>query len=1039
MADKYDYAQVEPEMIKFWEENNTYQSIKDKNKGKKKFYFLDGPPYTSGKVHLGTAWNKSLKDMVLRYKRMNNLDVWDRAGYDMHGLPTEHATEKKLKLNGKEEIKKYGVDKFIKECKDLCITNMKIMNKDFQRLGVWMDFENAYQSITPSFIDGEWWLIKQAHEKKRLYRGLRTMTWCKDCATALAKHELEYEEVTDTSVFVKFHVKDNEYLIIWTTTPWTIPFNMAIMVNPDLDYVKAQVDDEVWILSKALGAMVVQSVANKTYKELECFKGSKLEGLKYEHFFEKDMKFKDLEAKNPEKVHSVILSKEYVDTTAGTGLVHCAPGCGPEDYEMGIKNGIPPFNVLDPKGVYPKTAGQFANLTAKKDDQKFIEAIEKAGHLIATSDVEHDYAHCWRCHNGVIYRTTKQWFFKVEDIKEKLIKENDKIGWVPKTAYNAFNSWLENLRDNSISKQRFWGTPIPIWVNEKDETDYIVVGSIKELETLSNQKVEDPHIPLIDNITIEKDNKIYRRVPDILDVWVDAGTTSWNCLDFPHNKQLKDDLFPADFILEGRDQIRGWFNLLHVASMVSMEKPSFKKVYMHGFVQDSKGRKMSKSQGNYILPEEVISKHGADTFRYYFIGGANPGLDINYNPEDLELKHKNLHILWNVSNFVIDFFKNNNLTYKETKPKDIEEKYMLSYLNSKIKKITEAYEAYHINEVPWLIESLYFELSRGYIQLIRDKAVQGTQEQKEDIAYVLSTSLLNILKMAAPVLPFITEKIYQNIKHIYNLNEQSIHEQDWPKPTPTLINTSLETDMQNANAVIQGILSAREKAQLGVRWPAKEAIVETRNKDLSKSINSLKNIILKQTNLKEITTTEKLKEVTVTFKPDYGKLAKVAKDKTQQVAEMLIEDQESVVKNLQDNSKHTITIDKTTINITKDLLTFENETPEHLQAAEFKEGYVYLDTTRTKELEAEGFAREVTRRVQSARKDAGLQRSDSIELVIKLPEDLLKEITPFEKQIRAITGSEGLMLDTNSPEKRYINTSKEKIKGKEIELFFNKL
>lgn len=1000
MVERYDPIKIEKEILEFWKENSTYERIKNKNKelnqdssldkssqgksrGKGNYYFLDGPPYTSGKVHLGTAWNKALKDAILRYKRMQGFDVWDRAGYDMHGLPTEHATEKKLNLDGKEDIKKFGVGKFIEECKKLCISNMKIMNDDFTRLGVWMDFENAYQSITNNFIDGEWWLIKKAHENKRLYRGLRTMTWCKDCATALAKHELEYENVEDVSIFVKFKVKGtkNEYLIIWTTTPWTIPFNIAVMVNPELDYVKAQVDDEVWILSDALGPMVVRAVAEKEYKELEKFKGMKLEGLKYEHFFDKDMHYADIECKNPDGVHTVIMSSEYVDTSAGTGLVHCAPGCGPEDYEVGYRNGLPAFNTLDEKGVFPKSTGRFAGLTAKKDDQKFIDFMEEQGVLIATSDVEHDYAHCWRCHNPVVFRTTKQWFFKVEDIKQDMIKENNKIKWVPQTAYNAFNSWLENLRDNSISKQRYWGTPLPIWMNEKDEEDYLVIGSIKELEELSGNKVEDPHIPKIDDITISKNGKKYVRVPDILDVWVDAGTVSWNCLDYPHKTDIFDKLFPADFILEGKDQIRGWFNLLHVASMISMRRPSFKAVYMHGFVQDSQGRKMSKSAGNYILPQEVVEKYGADTFRYYTIGGANPGIDLNYNPEDVELKHKNLHVLWNLHNFMIDFFRNNNIKYGELKldigSLDVEERYMLSVLNNKIKQATEAFEGYRINEVPLIVEELFIALSRGYIQLIREKAIQGTETQKNNIAYVMAESMLAILKMFAPIAPFKTEKIFQDVKHLFNLDSHSVHDCEWPGYDDKMIDDNLEKDINNVNAVIQGILYAREKAQLGVRWPVKEVTVASRKKETIKSVESLKEIVLRQTNVKAISTVEEAEK-------DKGKIK-----------------------------------------------------PEE-QAAEFRDGMIYLDKTRTQELEAEGFTREIIRRVQSLRKQEGMQRNEQIELFLQVPSDLVEGMAEFEKQVKLVTGAVGIMLDSNGPDKEYSAKAKAKIKGKEIEIYFNK-
>ena len=657
---KYDFKFVEPEMLNFWKENDIYKKAKEKNKGKQKFYFLDGPPYTSGKVHIGTAWNKSLKDMILRYKRMNGLDAWDRAGYDMHGLPTAHAVEKKLGLKGKDDILKLGVDKFIAACKKLCVDNMELMNKDFTKLGVWMDFENAYQSITKEFMESEWWLIKKAHDKGRLYEGLRTMTWCPDCATAIAKHELEYQTVSDDSIFLKFKVKgkENEYLVIWTTTPWTIPYNLGVMVNPEEDYVKAKVGDEVWIVAAKLAGVFIQGVADKKYSVLEEMKGEALEGLEYEHPLNDELKqvYTEIKLKSS-KIFTIVLSKAYVDTTAGSGLVHMAPGCGPEDYEIGHKNGIPPFNNLDEKGVFPKEMGPFAGWIAKKDDKKFIEFLRKKGSLIESTKVEHEYAHCQRCHNPVIFRTTKQWFFKVEDLKEKMVKANEGIKWVPQAAFNAFDSWLKNLRDNSITKQRFWGTPLPVWRCEECKK-YDVIGSAKELEKLSGKKPEDLHKPWIDQITIPCEcGKEKKRIPDIIDVWVDAGTVSWNCLDYPGREDLFKELFPADFILEGKDQIRGWFNLLMVASMLAFDKPPFKSVYMHGFVQDAQGRKMSKSLGNYILPEEVVKEYGVDTLRYYMISGANPGIDINYNFDDVKLKHKNMFVFWNLHNFLIDMAK----------------------------------------------------------------------------------------------------------------------------------------------------------------------------------------------------------------------------------------------------------------------------------------------------------------------------------------------------------------------------------------------
>lgn len=945
----YDPLKLEPEILEFWRIKDIHKKANLKNKRGKDFYFLDGPPYTSGKVHIGTAWNKSLKDCILRYKRMNGLKVWDRAGYDMHGLPTENAVQKKFKLKYKEDIEKLGVAKFVEECKKFSIDNMNSMNEDFTRLGVWMDFENAYQSIKDEFIEGVWWLVKKAHKNGRLYEGEKTMPWCASCATALAKHELEYQTVTDESIFLKFKLKnkENEYLIVWTTTPWTIPFNLAVMVNPEVDYVRAQVDDEVWIIARKLSNLMISSI-DKKFKIIEDLKGEALEGLKYNHpLFHEIPDFKEMEKKYP-KLHSVILSKEYVDDSSGSGLVHCAPGCGPEDYEVGHREKLPPYNELNEEGVFKKTMGKFSGWIAKKDDKKFIEELKRVKAVIAVNPVDHEYAHCWRCHEPVVYRTTVQWFFRIEDIKEKMKELNNNIYWVPNWAgTRTFHSWLDNLRDNSITKQRYWGTPLPVWKCSHCNR-YDVIGSVKDLEKLSGQKPKDLHKPLIDEITIPcKCGKVKKRIPDVLDVWVDAGTVSWSCLDFPQRKDLFKKMYPADFILEGKDQIRGWFNILLIDSMVAMDNHSYKSVYMHGFVQDSLGRKMSKSLANYIVPEEVISKHGADTLRYYMIGGTSAGTDINYNFEDMELKRRNINVLWNLHKYLIDYSK--GLKIKKKLPKlDVEEKYILSKLHSTIKQSTELYEGYYLNDIPWVVENLFLELSRTYVQFVRDKASVGSKKDKEMVVSVLYDILLNSLKLFAPIAPFVTEKIYQNLKNEFKLKEESIHLCEWPKYDEKLINEKLENEIKIAQDIIKEILAQRDKAQLGVRWPLPNAVITT-DDSIEKEVQD---IIKQQTNIKKI---------------------------------------------------------------------------------EFHKGAfkVELDTKLTPKLEREGFAREVTRRIQNLRKKMNLKKEDEIELVIN-SEVSLKE---FEKEIRNKVGAKKILYNHSS----FDNQIKEIIKNKSFEISFKKL
>ncbi|MCH8329085.1 MAG: isoleucine--tRNA ligase, partial [Nanoarchaeota archaeon] len=884
----------------------------------------------------------------------------------------------------------------------------------------------------------------KAHENKRLYEGEKTMHWCSKCATSLAKHELEYKNVKDSSIFVKFPIKNkkDEYLIVWTTTPWTIPFNLGVMANPNLDYIKAKVGDEIWIVAKALSAPLISSLLNKQFSVLEEFKGKKLLGLKYTHPFEDDFpKLKELSEKN-ENVHTVVLSEEYVDTTAGSGLVHMAPGCGPEDYEVGHKNNIPPFNTLTENGVFDENSGIFSGLTAKKDDKKITEEIKKKGFLLAETEVEHDYAHCWRCKNPVIYRTTTQWFFKIEDLKERMRKLNKDIKWIPDFAGSKnFDNWLENLRDNGITRQRYWGTPLPVW-KCKQCKDFVVVGSIDELKKLAGKIPEDLHKPWIDSVKIKCNcGSEKERIPDILDVWIDAGSASWNCLDFPRRKDLFEKLYPADFILEGVDQIRGWFNLLFVASMVAMNNPSFKAVYMHGFINDAKGRKMSKSLGNYILPHEVIDKYGADTLRYYMISSANPGIDLNYNFDDMKVKYRHLTVLWNLHNYLIDLANNANTNPHDLKIRkdrfSIEENYIFSKLNSTIRKATKLFDDYKLNEIPLLIEDLFLKLSRTYIQLTRDKS---SGDEKKVVLYTVYNVFMESLKMFAPIAPFITEKIYQNLKKQFNLNEESIHFYSWPKYDEKFINKELELEMDNIGDVIQAILALREKLQLGVRWPLQGAVIVTKDEKTIKAVETLKEIIKKQTNIKELDVQQSLPGITQIIKADYSKLGPdFGKRAPQIIAKLISESPETILSHLEKEGKYTIKLDKEKVNIVKEHLIVTRKVPAPYIEGAFKNGFVYLNKDVDEDLEAEGYTRELMRRVQELRKKSGLQKQDRISLFIKTDEELMNTLNTFHSIIKERVGASTLKISNLKPSKKHKFTSKETVRDKKFELFLDRV
>ncbi|MCH7568813.1 MAG: isoleucine--tRNA ligase [Nanoarchaeota archaeon] len=945
-----DFKKTESEILRFWEKNKIYEKVKKRNSRGKPFYFLQGPPYTSGKIHIGHAWNNSLKDIILRHKRMKGFNVWDRGGYDMHGLPTEHAVQKKLGLKTKEDIIEFGVDKFVKECMNFSIEHADYMNEDLRKLGVWMDHEGAYKPIEKEFIDGEWEFFKKAWVEKRLYKGNKVMHWDAETETSLAKHELEYKTIKDMSVFLKFKKKNNdtrelpkarsklshqreevsgnEYFVIWTTTPWTIPFNLAIMVNPNLDYVKVKIDsdnkvlgfsrtkssegNEYWIIAKELAENLILGLLGKKLEIVDEFKGKELEGQEYVHIFHEDLKdiYDDLKKKYP-KVHTIILSKEYVDTSAGTGLVHCAPGSGPEDQEVAKKYGIGPFNTLNEKGEF-ENLGKFNGFVARKDDYKFIEEFEKKGVLIKKTEVEHEYPHSDRSKNPVIFRTTEQWFLKTEDLVSNLLKFNKGVKWVPKKVGVNYDRWTENLRDNSVTRQRFWGTPIPIWICKCNNVE--VIGNIKELEKKTGKKFDDLrlHKPWIDKIELKcfKCNAKMKRIPDVSDVWIDSGTVSWNCL--YNDKKLIKKYFPADLILEATEQTRLWFSMLQICSAIMFNRSCYKNVFVHGMILDYQGMKMSKSLGNIISPYEVIDKYSADILRYY-ICQSSAGENINFNWNDIKVKQRNLIILTNITNYILDLEKQKLKDGKQ----EIEEKWILSRYNSTLKRVSELFDSYRIDETIGEIENLFMQLSRDYIKLVRDKTNENSV-----VLNVVKEVYLGILKIFSTICPFVTESLWQKMKQ----REKSIHLCSWPEFDNKKINSKLEKDFEVVMKIIESGLAERDKEKIGLRWPLQKAEISFPGKLKKDLIDIIKN----QLNVKEV----KLKSG--------------------------------------------------------------------------KKILVKFDTKLTPELETEGFAREISRRVQAERKKRGLEKKDKIELKLLIGSKLKDRLKSYLEFIKKRTGSKSI-------------------------------
>ncbi len=1038
----YEFKTVEPAILDLWKDSQIYEKAVKKNSGKKRFFYLDGPPYTTGRIHIGHAWGKALRDSILRYKRMQGFDVWDQPGFDMHGLPIEVSVEKELGIKDKKEImNKFGLQKFIEACQKYALDNLWPMITDFKRLGVWMNWQNPYMTIKNEYIEGAWWALAKANEKKLLYLGKKSMTWCPRCATALAKHELEYENRKDDSIFVKLQVegRPNEFLIIWTTTPWTIPFNMAVMAHPDFDYVKAKVGNEIWILAEALAPGVIGAVAGKKYGVVEKIKGKKLAGTKYVHPLKNEITFPD-----SKRVHTVVLSEKYVTTDAGSGLVHCAPGCGPEDFEVGKEHGLPPFNEADEHGCFSDKMGPLVGMVAKQDDDKFIQLLEDKNAIIDKVKVEHEYAHCWRCKTPIIFRATDQWFLAVEKLKAEMIEQNKKVHWVPGWAgENWFNSWLKNLQDWCISRQRFWGIPLPIWTCQCGK--HKVISSNAELKKLTGKELDNLHRPWVDQVKLKCDcGKEMLRVPDVLDVWLDSGVAPWATLDYPSKEQPFKSLGFPDLILEGKDQIRGWFNSLACMSMISHGTLPFKAVYMHGFINDTQGRKMSKSLKNYITPYEIIDAYGADTLRYYQIGAAQPGVDLSFNHQDAKIKHRNLIVLWNVQNFLINLAKElkvNPARLDGVVMKSLagtEERFMLSKLNSTIKIVTALFDEFKLNEAPSAIEDLFLTLSRGYIQMVRDKAAVGEDNERQVVLYTVFKCLSELLKLLAPITPFVSEHIWQNLKKEFKLDEESIHLCDWPEFNAKDIDVKLEKQMAVADQVVQAVLASREKAKISLRWPIKTVQIVSQDDDVLSALEELEDIIKYQTNCKEVHGHKEFAEVKMKVKANAGTLGKTFGAKSPKIMTKLAEmSAKTIMAQLAKDGKFAVVIDKDSVELNKDHIVVEREVPKRFIEVEFPLGFVYLDTERTPELDAEGYAREVMRHIQQLRKDSGMQKADKAFAYVQTDSDAVKMLEPWKEKIEDKCGAT-VKFGTADPVKKHASSIEEKVKDKVLKLFLDR-
>ncbi len=841
---------MELKIQEFWKENNTYKKVKEYAKGRPKYYFCDGPPYATGEIHPGTAWNKAMKDAYIRFYRMLGYDVRDQAGFDTHGLPIEVKVEKKLGIKNKSEIEdKIGVKNFINECKSFATKYIGVMSDQFRSVGVWMDFEDPYLTYKNSFIEKSWETIKKAHEKGLLKEELYVVPYCPRCETTSANYELEYHDKTDPSIFVKFKVKgeENKYLLIWTTTPWTLPANVAVMAHPDETYVEVEVGLERWILAKER-LEEVQSKIEHDMIVLAEFSGRKLEGLEYEHPLKEEVPLHE------NIKHRVVLSDKYVTMEDGTGLVHTAPGHGPEDFMVGKENGLDILCPVDGQGKFTEEAGKYRGYYVFDANERVIKDLENKNLLAHREDLNHRYAHCWRCKTPLIYLATKQWFIKIENVKEDMVREIDNTYWRPKYAKDQFRTFVGDAPDWCISRQRYWGIPLPIW-RCPHCGNIKVIGSAKELPT----KLEDLHRPEIDEVVLkcESCGSDMHRVKDVLDVWFDSGNAIWSSL------REGEDFKQADLILEGKDQIRGWFYSLLGSGVVKDGHSPYKAVMMHGYFTDEKGEKMSKSVGNFVPLAEILDKTSVDSFRFWSMQNV-PWDDLKFNWDELNDTKRFLNIVMNLVTYMQRFYE----APSKDQPELLEEdQWLLLRLNETVKEATEGMKTLEIYRAPRAIKKFLLEdLSRFYMKLAKKRITD--KNNAEAVHYVLYKSLYTAARLIAPFAPHLAEYMHQEFFRKYE-DLESIHMAEWPKIEDIEYDPSLIKEFEYIDKLISAVGTARNEAKIKMRWPVGSITVVTKDSGVEKAVLKLSRILESMTNVKST------KVVDSEDKIDYGKFTTV--------------------------------------------------------------------------------------------------------------------------------------------------------------------
>lgn len=1003
------FVGMEKEVADLWKENNVIKKNFDMNQDGEYFTFYDGPPTANGRPHVGHVLTRVMKDIIPRYKVMKGYKVIRKAGWDTHGLPVELEIEKKLGISGKEQIEGYGVEKFVTECKESVFTYVSMWEKMTNQIGYWVDMEQPYVTYHNSYIESVWWALNQMWEKGLLYKGHKVMPYCPRCGTGLSSHEVSqgYKDVKDLTAIVKFKVlgEENKYILAWTTTPWTLPSNLALCINKAYDYIEAKVGDEILVVAKELAPKVL----GEDYEVVKEFKGTELLGTKYERL----LPFGEVEGKAFEVIHG-----DYVTLSDGTGIVHIAPAYGEDDSMVAKQNGIGFINLVDASGNFVEEVTPWAGKFVKKCDESIVKYLEENNKLFKAEKHLHSYPHCWRCDTPLLYYPRESWFVAMTKLRDKLLENNNKINWYPDNIRTGrFGKFLENVIDWGISRDRYWGTPLPIWECECGHKECI--GSIEELKEKGINVPDDIelHKPYIDNVHLKcsKCNKEMTRTAEVIDCWFDSGSMPFAQLHYPfENKELFEKNFPAQFISEAVDQTRGWFYTLLAISTAIFDTNPFENCIVLGHVLDKKGLKMSKSKGNVVDPFEVLDAQGADATRWHFYTASAPWLPTRFSVDDVsEAQRKFLSTFWNVYSFYVlyaELDKFNPLEYKDFKSENVMDKWIMSKLNTLIKEVDNNLNSYQITQAALIIEEFTDELSNWYVR--RNRARYWSEDLTEDKigAYVtLYRVLTTLVKVAAPFVPFITEEIYQNL--VVGLDKsatESVHLCSWPVVDENAIDEKLEKEMDLAYTIVKLGRSARNGANIKNRQPLSKMLLST---DAIPEYYG--DIIKDELNIKTVEFGADLSQyVNFEIKPNlpvlgrsYGKLIPGIRK------EIASRNQMELAQRLQNGGTETILVDGTEIILNSESVLVTMQGLEGYAFAGEGEIGVVLDTTITEELKEEGHLREIISKIQNMRKEKGFEVADKIKLFVADNDMLLGVVNKYSDVIKRETLTQEIVIN----------------------------